>query len=117
MIYAPDRCFVGMVILTLGSKLPRFSRDCRRRSGSPHSQEPIDPEDADHPTIRGLRGTGIPARAEQGYEVDQITHTSTCGARTWTTIQGSDEGRGRWPEAAPFGQHPRRFQIEVADED
>jgi hypothetical protein len=30
MIYAPDRCFVGMVILTLGSKLPRFSCDCRR---------------------------------------------------------------------------------------
>ena len=32
----------------------------------------IDPEDADHPTIHGLRGTGILARAEQGYEVDQI---------------------------------------------
>jgi hypothetical protein len=26
----------------------------------------IDPDDADHPTIHGLRGTGILARAEQG---------------------------------------------------
>ncbi len=34
----------------------------------------IDPEDADHPTIHGLRGTGILARAEQGYEVDQIAN-------------------------------------------
>ena len=34
----------------------------------------IDPDDADHPTIHGLRGTGILARAEQGYEVDQIAN-------------------------------------------
>ncbi|WP_079601852.1 hypothetical protein [Bradyrhizobium erythrophlei] len=34
----------------------------------------IDPEEADHPTIHGLRGTGILARAEQGYEVDQIAN-------------------------------------------
>ena len=34
----------------------------------------IDPEDANHPTIHGLRGTGILARAEQGYEVDQIAN-------------------------------------------
>jgi hypothetical protein len=34
----------------------------------------IDPGDADHPTIHGLRGTGILARAEQGYEVDQIAN-------------------------------------------
>jgi hypothetical protein len=30
----------------------------------------IEPDDADHPTIHGLRGTGILARAEQAYEVD-----------------------------------------------
>jgi hypothetical protein len=29
---------------------------------------------ADHPTIHGLRGTGILARAEQGYDVDQIAN-------------------------------------------
>jgi integrase len=34
----------------------------------------IDPDDADHPTIHGLRGTGILARAELGYEVDQIAN-------------------------------------------
>ena len=34
----------------------------------------IDPDDVDHPTIHGLRGTGILARAEQGYEVDQIAN-------------------------------------------
>ena len=34
----------------------------------------IDPEEADHPTIHGLRGTGILARAEQGYDVDQIAN-------------------------------------------
>lgn len=34
----------------------------------------IDPDDADRPTIHGLRGTGILARAEQGYEVDQIAN-------------------------------------------
>jgi integrase len=34
----------------------------------------IDPDDADHPTIHGLRGTGILARGEQGYEVDQIAN-------------------------------------------
>lgn len=34
----------------------------------------IDPEDADHPTIHGLRGTGILARAEQDYDVDQIAN-------------------------------------------
>ena len=27
-----------------------------------------------HPTIHSLRGTGILARAEQGYEVDQIAN-------------------------------------------
>ena len=34
----------------------------------------IDPEDADHPTIHGLRGTGILARAEAGYNIDQIAN-------------------------------------------
>jgi hypothetical protein len=34
----------------------------------------IEPDDADHPTIHGLRGTGILARAEQGYEIDQIAN-------------------------------------------
>jgi integrase len=34
----------------------------------------IDPDDADHPTIHGLRGTGILTRAEQGYDVDQIAN-------------------------------------------
>ena len=34
----------------------------------------IDPDDADHPTIHGLRGTGILAPAEQGYETDQIAN-------------------------------------------
>jgi short chain dehydrogenase len=34
----------------------------------------IDPDDADHPTIHGLRGTGILARSEEGYEVDQIAN-------------------------------------------
>jgi hypothetical protein len=34
----------------------------------------IDPEDAVHPTIHGLRGTGILARAELGYTVDQIAN-------------------------------------------
>jgi integrase len=34
----------------------------------------IEPDDADHPTIHGLRGTGILTRAEQGYEVDQIAN-------------------------------------------
>jgi integrase len=34
----------------------------------------IDPDDADHPTIHGLRGTGILARAEEGYEIDQIAN-------------------------------------------
>jgi hypothetical protein len=34
----------------------------------------IDPEDADHPTIHGLRGTGILARSERGYDVDQIAN-------------------------------------------
>ena len=33
----------------------------------------IDPDDADHPTLHGLRGTGILARAERGYELDQIS--------------------------------------------
>ena len=34
----------------------------------------IDPEDANHPSIHGLRGTGILARAEAGYDVDQIAN-------------------------------------------
>ena len=34
----------------------------------------IEPDNADHPTIHGLSGTGILARAEQGYEVDQIAN-------------------------------------------
>ena len=34
----------------------------------------IEPDDADHPTIHGLRGTGILARAEQGYDIDQIAN-------------------------------------------
>jgi hypothetical protein len=48
------------------------------RSGSPVRSKKyfwdIDPEDADHPTIHGLRGTGILARTEQGYGVDQIAN-------------------------------------------
>jgi hypothetical protein len=42
-----------------------------RRPGKKYEWD-IDPDEADHPTIHGLRGTGILARAEQGYEVDQI---------------------------------------------
>jgi hypothetical protein len=34
----------------------------------------IEPDEADHPTIHGLRGTGMLARAEQGYEIDQIAN-------------------------------------------
>jgi len=34
----------------------------------------ITPEDAANPTIHGLRGTGILARAEVGYDVDQIAN-------------------------------------------
>ena len=34
----------------------------------------IDPEDADHPTIHGLRSTGILTRAEQCYDLDQIAN-------------------------------------------
>ena len=34
----------------------------------------IEPDEADHPTIHGLRGTGILARAEQGYKIDQIAN-------------------------------------------
>jgi integrase len=34
----------------------------------------IDPDDADHPTIHGLRGTGILARSEAGYGTDQIAN-------------------------------------------
>jgi hypothetical protein len=34
----------------------------------------IDPGDADHPTNHGLRGMGILARSEQGYELDQIAN-------------------------------------------
>jgi hypothetical protein len=49
----------------------------------------IDPDDADHPTIHGLRGTGILARAEQGYEVDQIATISACPARTSSITCGS----------------------------
>jgi hypothetical protein len=48
----------------------------------------IEPDD-DHPTIHGLRGTGILARAEQGYEVDQIATTSACPGRTSSTTCAS----------------------------
>ena len=34
----------------------------------------IDAEDVTHPTIHGLRGTGILARAAFGYSVDQIAN-------------------------------------------
>jgi hypothetical protein len=34
----------------------------------------IDPDDAEHPTIHGLRASGILALAEQGYEVEQIAN-------------------------------------------
>lgn len=34
----------------------------------------IDPEEARHPTLHGLRGTGILARLEQGYDIDQIVN-------------------------------------------
>jgi hypothetical protein len=34
----------------------------------------IEPDDIDHPTIHGLRGIGILARSEQGYEDDQIAN-------------------------------------------
>lgn len=34
----------------------------------------IQPEDSQNPTIHGLRGTGILARFEQGYETDQIAN-------------------------------------------
>jgi hypothetical protein len=45
----------------VGAQVKKYERD-------------IDPDDADHPTIHGLRGTGILARAEQGYNVDQIAN-------------------------------------------
>ena len=64
----------------------------------------IDPEDANHPTIHGLRGTGILARAEQGYEVDQIANDIGMFAperRTLHALQGPDEGCHGRPEAAP----------------
>jgi hypothetical protein len=44
-----------------------------RGAGQEHEWD-IDPKDADHPTIHGLPGTGILARSEQGYEVDQIAN-------------------------------------------
>lgn len=47
----------------------RFGPMCRT-----NPRRPTAPDDADHPTIHGLRGTGILARAEQGYEVDQIAN-------------------------------------------
>jgi hypothetical protein len=64
----------------------------------------IDPDDADHPTIHGLRGTGILARAEQGYEVDQIAQRRRHVAperRALHAFQGPDEGCRRRPETAP----------------
>jgi hypothetical protein len=45
----------------------------------------IDPGDADHPTIHGWRGTGILARAEQDYEVDQIPNDIGMSAKTSST--------------------------------
>jgi hypothetical protein len=45
-----------------------------RNGWETRSKWDIDPDDADHPTIHGLLGTGILARAEQGYEVDQIAN-------------------------------------------
>ena len=49
----------------------------------------IDPEDAEHPTIHGLRGTGILARAEAGCDVDQIAKISACPGRTSSTTFAS----------------------------
>jgi hypothetical protein len=46
----------------------------RARWGRWLADTPEGPHDADHPTIHGLRGTGILARAEQGYKVDQIAN-------------------------------------------
>jgi hypothetical protein len=41
---------------------------------STHSWSVATSDDADHPIIHGLRGTGILARAEQRYDVDQIAN-------------------------------------------
>ncbi len=66
----------------------------------------IEPDDADHPTIHGLRGTGILARAEQAYEVDQIAKRHRhvqAERRALHALQGSDAGRGPRAKAASAG--------------
>jgi len=52
----------------------------------------IDPEDADHPTIHGLRGTGILAHAEAGYDVDQIAN-DICMSRQNSSITWASAAR------------------------
>jgi hypothetical protein len=49
----------------------------------------IEPDDADHPTIHGLRGTGILARAEQGMKSIRLPTISGCHDRTSSTTCAS----------------------------
>ena len=57
------------------------------------------------PTIRpftGLRGTGILARAEQGYDVDQIANDIGVSRQETSILHElpqPDESRSRWPKA------------------
>jgi hypothetical protein len=85
-----------------------------RRPGKKYEWD-IDPDDADHPTIHGLRGTGILARAEQGYDVDQIANDIGMSRQNAVlhALPRPDEGRRRRPKAAsrcdPRGlDHERR---------
>jgi hypothetical protein len=74
----------------------------------------IDPEDADHPTIHGLRGTGILARAEQGLwgRPDRQRHRhDPPERRALHAIPRPDEGRCRRQEAAAPG-HQRGLDRE-----
>ena len=64
----------------------------------------IDPEDADHPTIHGLRWTGILARAEAGYHIDQIANDIGMTRRNVEhdmRFRDPNEGGLRRQETAP----------------
>jgi hypothetical protein len=72
---------VGDLHGIMGQAMPETRKKAAKSATSGMGRRPgqkirvgIDPDDADHPTIHGLRGTGILASAEQGYEVDQIAH-------------------------------------------
>ena len=59
----------------------------------------IDPLDATHPTIHGLRGTGILARWASGYscgaDIYRHRHVSPNGG-TLHAVQRSNGGGGSW---------------------